>query len=199
MGYARAGFQVVGVDIEPQPHYPFPFLQADFLTLDPEWLASFDVIHTSTPCQRHTKGAARWGTSGSHPDLIGPTRDLLDAVGLPYIIENVPEAPLRADLTLCGSMFGLRLVRHRTFELSGFTVPQPPEGTHAADYITVTGHAGGTSTRDGGEHFGTTDEWKEAMGIDWLPGSKMKEAIPPAYSEHIGLAARAAVRAEVAA
>jgi DNA (cytosine-5)-methyltransferase 1 len=186
MGLYRAGFNVVGIDIDHQPHYPFPFLQADALTLDPEWMAAFDFVWASPPCQRYTRGAKKWGTTDCHPDLIAPTRDLLESIGLPFVIENVPDAPVRADVTLCGSMFGLRVIRHRSFELSGVVVPQPEHGQHAADYVTVTGHTGGSSKRDGTAGFGTIEDWKEAMGIDWLPASKLCEAIPPAYSEHIG-------------
>lgn len=193
MGLYRAGFNVVGVDIEKQPHYPFPFLQADVLTLDPDWLASFDAVWASPPCQAFTRHAVQKGTADKHPDLIEPTRSLLDTLDLPYCIENVETAPLRPDLMLCGSMFGLKLVRHRVFEVSSFVVAQPEHGEHHPDYITVTGHAGGSSKRDGGTHFGNTEQWKEAMGIDWLPGSKIKEAVPPAYSEHIGQAMVASV------
>lgn len=200
VGLYRAGFNVVGVDINPQSHYPFPFLQADVTTLDPEWIGQFDAVWASPPCQRFTRHARQKGTADNHPDLIGPVRDLLVTVGLPYVIENVPEAPVRPDLILCGAMFGLKVVRHRHFEVSGFVVEQPEHVEHAPDYITVTGHPGGSSKRDGGAHFGNTAEWKEAMGIDWLPASKIKEAVPPAYGQHIGAAMLRAVRStEVAA
>lgn len=195
MGLHRAGFNVVGVDIEPQPHYPFPFLQADVIGLDLDWFRGFDAVWASPPCQRYTKNARQKGTADSHADLVAPTRELLDATGLPYVIENVPEAPLRADLLLCGSMFDLRVVRHRIFE-SNVYLSQPAHGQHHPDYITVTGHTGGSSTRDGGRHFGNADTWREVMGIDWLPASKVKEAIPPAYSEHIAQNLLAAVEQE---
>jgi DNA (cytosine-5)-methyltransferase 1 len=193
MGLHRAGFNVVGVDKEKQPHYPFPFLQADVLELDVEWLASFDAIWASPPCQAHTRNARQKGTAHLHPDLIAGTRELLEQTGRPWCMENVADAPLRADLMLCGSMFGLRIVRHRIFEVSGFEVEQPEHGQHHPDYITVTGHPGGSSKRDGGRHFGGADEWREVMGIDWLPASKVKEAVPPAYSEFIGRAMGAAL------
>lgn len=199
MGLQRAGFSVIGIDIEKQPHYPFPFIQADVTTLSPEWLSSFDFVWASPPCQSFTNHARQKGTADNHPNLIPPTRALLDASGLPYIMENVPAAPLRNDLMLCGSMFGLKLVRHRIFETQGFSVPQPEHGEHHPEYVTVTGNPGGSSKRDGGQHFGSTEQWREAMGIDWLPASRLKEAIPPAYSEHIGLAALAAMSQEVAA
>ena len=193
MGLSRAGFNVIGVDIEKQPHYPFPFLQADVLELDPEWIGSFDAVWASPPCQAHTRHAKQKGTAHKHPDLIAPTRELLDKIGLPYVIENVLDAPLRVDLMLCGAMFGLKVVRHRNFEVSGFEISQPEHPPHHPEYITVTGHPGGSSKRDGGAHFGSTEQWREAMGIDWLPASKIKEAIPPAYSEYIGKAMKEAL------
>lgn len=199
MGLHRAGFSVVGIDVEKQPHYPYPFIQIDVRTLTPEWVGSFDFVWASPPCQAFTRHARQKGTAHRHENLIPWARTLLDAAGLPYVIENVPDAPLRKDLLLCGSMFGLKLVRHRIFETSGFTVPQPGHGGHHPDYVTVTGHPGGSSRRDGGTHFGNTGQWREAMGIDWLPASRLKEAIPPAYSEHIGRAALATMTAAEAA
>jgi DNA (cytosine-5)-methyltransferase 1 len=195
MGLHLAGFSVVGIDIEPQPHYPFPFIQADVNDLTAEWVGSFDFVWASPPCQRYTRNARQKGTAETHPDLVTPTRWLLQRAGLPFVIENVPDAPLRQDLLLCGSMFGLKLVRHRVFETHGFTVAQPDHGEHHPEYVTVTGNPGGSSKRDGGQHFGNTAAWREAMGIDWLPASRLKEAIPPAYSEHIGTAALAAMTA----
>lgn len=197
-GLHDAGFNVVGVDIKRQPHYPFPFLQADIFDLPIEFFGGFSAVWASFPCQRYTRNARQKGTTEQHPDLIPPGRELLDGLGLPYVMENVPEAPLRADLMLCGSMFGLRLVRHRVFE-SNVALAQPAHGEHHPRYVTVTGHAGGSSKRDGGEHFGSTADWREAMGIDWLPGSSLKEAIPPAYSEHIGASLMAALELEQAA
>jgi DNA (cytosine-5)-methyltransferase 1 len=185
-GLRRVGFDVVGIDIDPQPHYPFPFICADVLTLDPTWISTFDFVWASPPCQRYTANAKQKGTSEQHPDLIEPTRQLLLSAGVPFVIENIPAAPLRNDLMLCGSMFNLRLVRHRIFECHGFSVKQPEHGTHDPNYITVTGHPGGSSRRDGSTHFGSTAEWREAMGIDWLPGNKLREAIPPVYAEYIG-------------
>lgn len=106
MGYHRAGFRVVGVDIEPQPHYPFEFHQADALTFP---LDGFDAYHASPPCQRYSMITKLHGRAivESHPDLIDPTRYRLKSSGKPYIIENVPQAPLKDAVTLCGSMFNL--------------------------------------------------------------------------------------------
>lgn len=163
-GLRRAGFAVTGVDIAPQRHYPFPFVRADVLSLDPTWLEGFDLVWASPPCQRFTRYAHQARTAQDHPDLIDPTRALLAAAEVPSVIENVPESPLRVDLTLCGAMFDLRLVRHRVFELSGFKVDQPAHVPHRPDYVMVTGETGGSSRRDGGAHFGLVADWREAMG-----------------------------------
>lgn len=212
MGYHRAGFEVVGVDIDPQPRYPFEFHQADALEYLAEHGHEFDVIHASPPCQHYstmTKG--RWQDRlESHPDLIAPVRALLQKIGKPYVIENVEGA--RAELVnpilLCGTMFGLQtkhgsqLRRHRYFEMSipMFLVPtcQHNKGSVIGVYgggqnparrrpatIGVWGHAGGSSNRDNLISFGTDDR-REAMGIDWMVGDELSEAIPPAYTEYIG-------------
>lgn len=121
-GYARAGFDVVGVDIEPQPNYPFPFIRADVTELDPRFLATFDFIAASPPCQRYSNAQRLMGNR--HPDLVAPTRALLKAAKRPYAIENVVGAPLIDPVELCGAMFGLRVYRHRLFEYS-FSVKAP--------------------------------------------------------------------------
>jgi len=189
MGYSRAGFEVVGVDIAPQPRYPFTFVQGDALAYLAEHGHEFDAIHASPPCQRFSTMTKRHGDAQveTHPDLVEPTRALLVQTGLPYVIENVPGAPLDASaITLCGSMFGLRVRRHRLFE-SNLPMPQP-ECDHAGQgpVVGVYGHAGGSSKRDG-KAFSGTDTWREAMGIDWMVGRELAEAIPPAYSEYVGL------------
>ena len=198
MGYARAGFEVRGVDINPQPNYPFPFMKADALEVLADMRGyslagmgrEFDVIHASPPCQAYTRKAADWGRKRNHwiehPDLVGPTRDLLEATGLPYVIENVPGAPIRTDLMLCGTMFGLRIKKHRLFE-SNVSLPFPPMlcSDHSECYNPWQG-AGRSAAK-----------LREAMGIDWLPisgGASRKagytgdlfNAIPPAYTEWIG-------------
>lgn len=193
MGLHRAGFEVTGVDILPQPRYPFPIIQANVLDLDPAFLTEFDLVLAAPPCQRYTKEAGQAGTRAEHPDLIPATRALLAAAGVPSIIENVETAPLRRDLLLCGSMFGLRLIRHRLFEVTGFEVEQPAHGEHRADYVTVTGHPGGRSKRDGALGRGLVADWREAMGIDWLPARSLALACPPDYTEYIGTYARKAL------
>jgi DNA (cytosine-5)-methyltransferase 1 len=186
MGLARAGFEVVGVDLSPQPHYPFAFVQAD-ATAPPFRLADFAFIWASPPCQRYT-----WSTRRSRdmefPDLVGPVRDMLQASGRPWAIENVPAAPIRRDLVLTGLMFGLQVIRRRAFELSFFTLgptPPPKRGTvGGGDFVTVAGHGGDNAKGRGGRAAKQT-----AMGIDWLDGQSLNEAIPPAYGEFIGRAA----------
>lgn len=195
-GYARAGFDVVGVDIKPQPNYPFEFIQADALEVLAGSLDFFDAIHASPPCQRYLNlgGVNRaQGRSYDHPDLIAPVRELLVASGLPYVIENVPDAApqLHDPVRVCGTAFGLPLRRHRLFEANfplvgkaceheRFTEPRywtgwRPNGEHRlSTVVQVYGNAGGRS------------EWPAAMGIDWMTSAEFIEAVPPAYTEHIG-------------
>lgn len=176
----------MGVDLSPQPHYPFPFVRGDAL----DFLASegrrFTAIHTSPPCPRYSAATKRWpGRAETHPDLVDPTRRLLKKVGRPYVIENVVGAPLVDPVVLCGSMFGLKVRRHRLFETS-FEVDQPDcRHREAGRVITVAGKPGGRSTRDG-LTFGSTKEWSEAMGIDWMTSRELAKAIPPAYTAYIG-------------
>jgi DNA (cytosine-5)-methyltransferase 1 len=193
-GYADAGFEIVGVDLAPQPRYPFAFVQADVLNLDQRFLQFFDVIHASPPCQAHTAMRSAPGAK-AHADLIGPTRALLRSAGVPYVIENVPGAPLIDPVILCGSQFGLgaqgcQLRRHRLFE-SSFPIRQP-KCLHGGPVIGIYGgHARRRSARHGGR--GTRDIWigghvaacREAMGIDWMTLDEISEAIPPAYTRHI--------------
>jgi DNA (cytosine-5)-methyltransferase 1 len=182
MGYSRAGFEVVGVDINPQPHFPFEFHQADAMTYP---LDGFDAIHASPPCRDHTR------LGNMHPAtntgwLLAASRERLAEHSAAWIIENVPGAPMRADYRLCGCMFGLpRLRRERWFETSwrGFDL-QPPH-YHLGRAVTVVGHPGGRSSRDGC-YMGTSAERVAAMGIDWMSQKELSQAIPPAYTEYIG-------------
>lgn len=187
MGYHRAGFEVVGVDIAPQKRYPFEFHQANAMTFP---LDGFDVIHASPPCQAYSTMTKKWGRSSEHPNLIGPVRDRLIEIGAPYVIENVVGAPLRDPVLLCGSMFELganggHLIRHRLFESSVPILLRPECSHNGGRTIAVYGHAGGSSKRDGLK-FGDTQEWRDAMGIDWMTGAELSQAIPPAYTEWIG-------------
>ena len=212
MGYYRAGFDVVGVDIKLMPRYPFEFHQGDALEYCREHGAEFDAIHASPPCQLYsTMTNGRWQDRlSSHPDLIVPIRNLLRSIGKPYVIENVEGARARLinPVLLCGTMFGLitksgsQLRRHRYFECRDLFLFTPPcqhnNGSAIGVYgggqnparkrpatIGVVGHAGGQSNRDALIQFGTQDR-RDAMGIDWMTGDELREAIPPAYTEFIG-------------
>jgi len=176
VGYARVGFDVVGVDKEPQPNYPFEFHRADALAFS---LDGFDAVHASPPCKGFTKTgwSYHFGYHAKHADLLTPMREKLLASGLPFVIENVPGAPIRADILLCGSQFGLGVRRHRLFETEPrmfcFLPPCAHEKVQASPY----GHP-----RVAGE--GAT--WGPAMGIDWMTTNELALAIPPAYTEFIG-------------
>ena len=184
MGYSLAGFEVTGVDIAPQARYPFEFIQADVLTLSPAFLAQFDVVHASPPCQAYTLAQRLQGNA--HPDLIAPTRSLLESTGRPWIMENVEGAPLRDPIMLCGGMFaGLRVYRHRLFESNvKLTVPDHPAHTsplrkmgrpvREGEFMHVVGNFSGVATA------------REAMGIDWMTRDGLREAIPPRYTEYLG-------------
>lgn len=192
MGYASTGFIVTGVDLRPQPHYPFRFIQADAMEFldDPLGLRRYDLIHASPPCQRYTRNARQRGTADQHPDLIPPVRAMLERIGLPYVIENVELAPLLNPIRLCGTMFGLGVFRHRHFEICGFDVTQPRHRRHRGRvgdgrYHTVAGHTGYNSTRDG-RVGGTAEDWRRAMCIDWMTAAELAEAIPPVYTQYIG-------------
>jgi DNA (cytosine-5)-methyltransferase 1 len=191
MGYHRAGFDVVGVDINPQPHYPFEFHQADAMTYP---LEGFDVIHASPPCQHYVQwngiNREKWGDVPEHPDLIPPTRDRLLYSGVPWVIENVVGAPLRSSTMLCGSMFGLGVRRHRLFESSELLLRQPG-CRHTGDELAVYGKLDGRriwTRADGSEVRAarTIEEAHRVMGIDWMTWEEIREAIPPAYTEFIG-------------
>jgi DNA (cytosine-5)-methyltransferase 1 len=204
VGYHRAGFEVVGVDLHQQRRYPFAFIQHDALLLDPRFLASFDAIHASPPCQGYTEMTAP-GQVGAL-QLIDPLRLMLQATGRPWIIENVVGAAwaMREPVTLCGSMFGLgaqgcQLQRHRLFE-ANFDLKAPASRHDARPVIGVYGgHARRRAASAGGR--GTQDVWEgghraamsEAMGIDWATCAEMSEAIPPAYTEFLGHQLRDAV------
>lgn len=204
-GYSRAGFDVVGVDINPQPHYPFEFHQADAI----EFLAAhgreFDVIHASPPCQAYTRARTLADAQGSemrHPDLLAPTRDALIEIGRPWIIENVPGAPMSNYVELCGSMFSIRtpdtdgtivqLRRHRWFESSEWIVP-PGMCNHDPSIPTasVFGHGGGwkADARGGlrGGYVPHVSVCAALLGVDWgMSKRELSECIPPAYTEWIG-------------
>ena len=184
MGYHRAGFEVVGVDINPQPRYPFEFHQADAMTFP---LDGFDVIHASPPCQGYTTMNNRWGSDS--PLLIAETRKRL--AGRTYIIENVCGAKneLINPIRLSGELFGLRVHRPRLFEINpwilSFQLP-PRQENPVAVYGKHDQRRLWTRT-DGSElRCATLEDALPAMGIDWMEWDELKEAIPPAYTEWIG-------------
>lgn len=183
MGYHRAGFDVVGVDIKPQPRYPFDFHQADALAFPVDW---FDAIHASPVCKAWTKAKSINGHQSWYPtDQIALIREKLQKSGLPFVIENVVGAPLSNPFMLCGTMFGLRVYRHRQFE-SNFLVPSLIHPRHIGSTNAHRGMSkGGAFVCVAGHNF-LVHEAREAMGIDWMIQSEISQAIPPAYTEFIG-------------
>lgn len=202
MGYSRAGFDVTGMDIKPQPNYPFAFRQADVLemmrhnALD---LSAFDVVHASPPCQLWSK-ATQTQNRGTHVDGVIPTREYLSRWGGPYVIENVPPAPLVAPLMLCGSEFGLSITdengkrwhlrRHRLFE-SNISM-MGGGGCYCRLYkgsiLTVAGSGlnGHRSKTGPGQTRASASQSRELMGIDWASKAEVVQAIPPVYTQHLG-------------
>ncbi|AUV62015.1 hypothetical protein KIV63_gp29 [Mycobacterium phage SWU2] len=202
MGYHKAGFDVIGVDLHPQPDYPFEFIQGDALDVlmngemnfpyrEGRSLCEVVAIHASPPCQSQTALTKGTNKGREYPDLIPETRELLALTGLPTVIENVQGSSLRRDLTLCGEMFGLGVIRHRYFEVDKFKAEQPKHIPHRGrvrgwrhgkyfdgPYVAVYGKGGGKAS---------VAEAQEAMGIDWTDNLvSLNEAIPPAYTECIG-------------
>lgn len=199
VGYARAGFDVVGVDIEPHPDYPFALMVEDALKVlgRPRYLAKFDVIHASPPCQARTTMSNRWrgkgGAADRHVNLIPEVRDALVQWGAPYVIENVPGArrDLRHPITLHGGMFGLGVYRPRLFEsnvgLMAYTAPAPvnPVGVYGAkpDGRRLMTRADGSEQRAAR----SLEEAQQAMGTPWMTDFRdIAESIPPAYTEYLG-------------
>lgn len=202
MGYHRAGFEVIGIDKDPQPNYPFVCFESDALDFLSGLLAGGSVvgiylddvaaIHASPPCQAYSDLQKQ--NKRDYPDLIAPTRERLKATCLPYVIENVEGAPLIEPITLCGTMFpGLRVIRHRLFESNvPLTAPRHPDShplvfTHdkrKAHYGKLDQDKAFVQVTGGGN--ATVANKRAAMGIDWATGAEVNEAIPPAYTEFIG-------------
>lgn len=201
-GYFRAGFEVVGVDINPQPNYPYTFVQGDAIEFLIKYGKDFDAIHASPPCQHYTKlktlSVARNGNNsyGSHPELIEPVRALLQNSGKPYIIENVPGAPLINPISLSGSQFGLKTQRKRNFECS-FSVdlsslpprtkmqtPSVGRGVGPDGSISICGNGGVKGLKS----VDIPLVWSNALGgVSWMTRAEMAECIPPAYTEFLGI------------
>jgi len=187
MGYHRAGFEVVGVDIKPQPHYPFEFHQADALEFP---LEGYDAYHASPPCQAYSMNLQGLVSEGKYPMLIDAVKDRLQ--GKVWIIENVVGAPIPQSptlfgefgLMLCGTMLGLdRVWRHRLF-LSPFAIPRPAKDCNHSQWP-LNPYKAPSRKRDGIEK-GAMKHYGVAMGIEWMSGGEISEAIPPAYTEYIG-------------
>lgn len=200
-GYADVGFEVVGVDICPQPNYPYEFHQADAIEFVKEHGHEFDAIHASPPCQTFSR--TKTLHDNEHPDLIEPTRDALVASGKPWVMENVVGAPLIDPIKLSGQHFNmtapdvdgvpLKLVRHRLFESN--IVLRVPDSFHANRHIqtaSVYGAGGGWTPkhRDNpdrrGGYIPHTDVIKKLLGIDWMSKHEMSQSIPPVFTEWVG-------------
>ncbi len=194
-GYVAAGFDVVGVDIEPMPQYPYEFVQGDAMTFP---LGGFDAIHASPPCHEHSALNQVNKINYNTGWMLAATRDRLEAhrgvCGTPWVIENVPGSPIRADhaIMLCGSMFGCRtemlghgevwLRRHRWFESSAFLMHAGVCSCSSHLNIGVYGHGGGAGPRGPG----IAKASREIMGIDWMRRDELNESIPPAYTKFVG-------------
>lgn len=203
MGYSRAGFDVVGVDIRPMPRYPFTFHQGDALAFIEEHGHEFDAIHASPPCQAYSSLQALHKHI-ERADLLAPTREALRRTGRPWAIENVIGAPIESGVYLCGTMFdGLRVYRHRWFE-TPFLIFQPAHPKHtmpayahrapdgrSRKEIYMDGDSFASVTGNAGSYAGP------GMGIDWMIGSELSQAIPPAYTEFIGRQLLASLLCEV--
>jgi len=195
MGYYRAGFDVVGIDIKAQPHYPcyhdadyashFKFYQADALEFP---LEGYDAYHASPPCYENTWSARRWIDAPvcyEKTDQLVNTRKLLLGMGVPFILENTTGAEMEDYIRMDGTMFGLKVIRERWFELYGFEILLLPSRlkvkrpVQSGNYFTVAGHGGNSKDC-------RLTTWQEAMGIDWMTKYELTQAIPPAYTEFIG-------------
>lgn len=209
MGYHMAGFEVYGIDKQAQPNYPFRFRQQDVLMLSPRWIRRhFVAVVGSPPCLGYTTLAALYPHI-QHDRLIPATRDLMEATRLPYVIENVQnaKAELIDPLRLCGSSFGLRVRRHRLFEINGFEIPKPPACNHAwqnrhrpyrligAETRGRTPYSGIVPVHGGGQLIGGNDLFhgSVAMGIGWMTREELNQAIPPVFTYWLGRRLRKAL------
>lgn len=189
-GYSRAGFDVTGVDHQPMPNNPHTFIQADALEYLEAHGHEYDAIHASPPCQGYSRMRhLPWLKGREYPLLINPVRELLQKIGKPWVIENVEDAPLQSGITLCGTMFGLRVYRHRRFESSHMLLA-PPHQKH--EHVIGSGRLLNDRADAGETGFvslvgkGSLETSQKAMGIDWMTRKELAQAIPPAYTEFIG-------------
>ncbi|MEN8656254.1 SAM-dependent methyltransferase [Streptomyces sp. 21So2-11] len=188
MGYSNAGFRVVGVDIVRQPRYPFEFVQAEAIQFLLTYGHRFDFIHASPPCQLYSK--TQRIRQNEHPDLLGPTRVALNAIGVPWVIENVmgAEDQMNNPVMLCGAHFELHTYRHRLFETGGWELAQPEHPAHEKRQTKM-----GRRRKPGemGIYVGNfigVDDAKEDLSVPWMSREGIRECIPPAYTEYVGKA-----------
>jgi DNA (cytosine-5)-methyltransferase 1 len=178
---------ITGVDILPMPGYPFRFIQADALTFP---LAGYDFVHASPVCWKWSAYRRRPKLTGKdYPDMIGPLRTRLEDWGGPYAMENVPGAPLRDPVTYCGSSFGLDVRRHRLIEAGGglmLTAPPCDHGWQTPRFPQATNRKNLRCTVEIGVYRIPLKVQQQAMGIDWMPLKHLSQAVPPAYTRHIG-------------
>lgn len=198
VGYHRAGFDVVGVDVKFQKNYPFEFHQGDALEFVAEHGREFDAIHASPPCQAYCSmtRSLNKAKAKEYPDLLPSTRELLKSTGLPWVIENVPGAPVLSPILLCGSMFKLKtttkvhgevwLKRHRYFECSFFAFSPGRCRCNKKPKVPVYGNGAGGVKHAKMRGIGVAQASREVMGIDWMSRSELDQAIPPAYTEFVG-------------
>lgn len=191
-GYHLAGFDVVGVDFEAQPRYPFDFVRADAFSYLAAHAGRYDAFHASPPCQAYTRAASIHDSASRHPDLIAAVRDSLAATGRPWVIENVQSnrTPMSMAFLLCGAMFGLKVWRHRLFECSHW-IGLPPHPKHDPARLGRTARRGEYDRGQGGMitvagHNFNRAAAADAMGVDWMSREELCQAIPPAYTLHIG-------------
>lgn len=195
VGYEAVGFEVTGVDLVAQPRFPFRFVQADALAFVAEHGHRFDAIHASPPCQAYSLTHRIRGRE--HPDLIGATREALQATGRPWVIENVPEAAgeLRGPVTLCGAAFGLRTYRHRLFEVGGgLALTQPDHTEHVAPTVKMGRPLEPGDWYHAVGNFSNVPYVRADLGVEWMSRDGIRECIPPAYARWVGERLMAAAR-----
>ncbi len=205
MGYHKAALdlgykiEITGIDIEPQANYPFEFVQADAVEfLKSNW-QDYTHLHASPPCQEYSVSTAHLRQKVKiYRDNLDELRELMQKTGLPGVIENVPNAPLRPDIVLRGDMFGLKVLRKRHFELVNWwamnpVMPKKNGSVAEGDYVSVYGKCGikksgkGKAVQPKFKKRTIKETWKYAMGIDWITrDEELAEAIPPEYTRFIG-------------
>jgi DNA (cytosine-5)-methyltransferase 1 len=182
-GYVAAGFDVLGVDIDPQPRYPYAFAQADALAYLDAYGDEFDAIHASPPCQGYSNAQRIQGRE--HPMLIDAVRERLEQLGKPYAIENVPGAPLKAPIELCGDMFGLRTYRHRLFE-SNAGLRAPAHRPHAVQQVKMGRPLKVGDFYQAVGNFSNVPYVRDDMKVPWMSRDGIRESIPPVYAQFVG-------------